>query len=95
MPIGAIESGQLQGLLLTENNVPKIDAQNQFVEFLNKANETMLEAEQMQTDFSSGKNNNIHETIIAAEKASISFKLVGAVRNRMLAAYTEVMNMRL
>lgn len=95
MPIGPVETSSLQGVLLTETALKKPDLGDHFNEFLNKANSVMKDAETMSEDFAAGKHNNIHETLIATERAAITFKLVGAVRNRMLMAYQEVMNMRM
>ncbi|MBN2719285.1 MAG: flagellar hook-basal body complex protein FliE [Deltaproteobacteria bacterium] len=95
MPVGPIETSSLQGVLLTENNIKKPDLGDHFSDFLSKANNIMKESEQIGADFAAGKHNNIHDTMIAAERATITFKLVGAVRNRMLMAYQEVMNMRM
>ena len=41
-----------------------------------------------------GGTKNIHETMIAIEKAEISFKLMLQVRNKILEAYQEVMRMQ-
>ncbi|MBW1783279.1 MAG: flagellar hook-basal body complex protein FliE [Deltaproteobacteria bacterium] len=43
------------------------------------------------SDLASGKNTDIHKTMIAIEKASISFKLMMQVRNKVIAAYQEIM----
>ncbi len=41
-----------------------------------------------------GKAENIHETMIALEKAEISFKMMMEVRNKIVKAYEEVMRMQ-
>ncbi len=41
-----------------------------------------------------GKTENIHETMIALEKAEISFKMMMEVRNKIVKAYEEVMRMQ-
>jgi flagellar hook-basal body complex protein FliE len=43
------------------------------------------------SDFASGRETDIHKTMIAMEKASISFKLMMQVRNKVIAAYQEIM----
>lgn len=43
------------------------------------------------SDFASGRDTDIHKTMIAMEKASISFKLMMQVRNKVIAAYQEIM----
>lgn len=95
MPVGPIESSSIRGVLLTDNTLKKPDIGEQFGEFLSKANNLMREADKMGEEFAAGKHNNIHETMLATEEATITFKLVGAVRNRMLTAYNEIMNMRM
>lgn len=95
MPVGPIESSSIQGVALTESSIQKPEIGDQFSEFLSRANKIMQDSEHMSEDFAAGKHNNIHETMIAAERASITFKLVGAMRNRILNAYNDVMHMRM
>jgi flagellar hook-basal body complex protein FliE len=47
----------------------------------------------MTEDFAIGKNNNIHEVMIAAEKAGLSLKFLMQIRNKLLDAYQEIMRM--
>ncbi|MFO7985568.1 MAG: flagellar hook-basal body complex protein FliE [Desulfatiglandaceae bacterium] len=42
------------------------------------------------TDLASGNNTDIHKTMIAMEKASVSFKLMMEVRNKVISAYQEI-----
>jgi flagellar hook-basal body complex protein FliE len=41
-----------------------------------------------------GKNKNIHETMLAIERADTSLKLMMQVRNKVLDAYREIMRMQ-
>lgn len=41
-----------------------------------------------------GKSRNLHETMIALEKADISFRLMMEVRNKIIDAYHEIMRMQ-
>lgn len=50
-----------------------------------------LEAEQAVKDFTLGKTSGIHETMIALEKADISFQLLMQVRNKLISAYETIM----
>lgn len=45
-------------------------------------------------DLAAGRNVSIHKTMIAMEKASISFKLMMQVRNKVVSAYQEIMRMQ-
>ncbi len=43
----------------------------------------------------SGQNVSLHQTVIAAEEASISFQLMVEVRNKLLESYQELMRMQI
>jgi len=47
-----------------------------------------------QEELSTGRNGNIHETLIAVSKAEISFRMLTEVRNKVISAYQEVMRMQ-
>lgn len=47
-----------------------------------------------QQELATGKNGNIHETLIAMSKADVSFRMVMQVRNKIINAYQEVMRMQ-
>lgn len=47
-----------------------------------------------QEELSTGRNGNIHETLIAMNKADISFRMLTEVRNKLVNAYQEVMRMQ-
>ena len=97
MPINAIDQGNIIGPITVGKNAgtSKTGFADHLTEFLKKANFEMARSEQMSADFAAGKNNNIHETILAAERAVITFKMVGAIRNRLLEAYQETMRMNI
>ena len=60
-------------------------------ESLNKVNDLQKEADKAIEDFAIGKTRNIHETMIAVNKADIAFRLTMQVRNKIVEAYQEVM----
>lgn len=43
----------------------------------------------------SGQHSNIHETMIAMEESSISFRMLAKVQNKVVDAYREVMRLQL
>ena len=51
------------------------------------------EADQMRTDIELGLSSDLVGTMVASEKASISFQAVVQVRNRVVSAYESVFNM--
>jgi flagellar hook-basal body complex protein FliE len=59
-----------------------------------KVNEMSIEANQEIQKLATGQTRNVPEVMIAAEKASIAFKLMTQVRNKIIDAYQEVMKMQ-
>lgn len=66
-----------------------------FSNSLNAVNNAKLEANRMQEDIAIGGSTNIHEAMIAAEKASLSMQMAIQVRNRLVSAYTDITSMAL
>ncbi len=60
---------------------------------LKEVNDLQIKKEELIKEFAAGKNQNIHELMIAIQKASIAVKLTTAVRNKVLEAYKQMMNM--
>jgi len=61
---------------------------------LEKVNDLQKEADQAITEFVSGETGNIHETMIAVNKADLAFRLTMQVRNKIVEAYNEVLRMQ-
>ena len=62
---------------------------------LQAVNESGMEADGMASGLASGQHSNIHETMIAMEKAGISFRLLTKVQGKVIEAYKEVMRLQL
>ena len=60
---------------------------------LNQVNRLQVEADSSINDFATGKQTDIHRTMIAMEKASISFELLMQIRNKVISAYDRIMRM--
>ena len=61
---------------------------------IDTVNETSLNAGKMATAFEKGDSNiSMAELMINMEKASVSFQAMTQVRNKILSAYQEIMNM--
>ena len=45
-------------------------------------------------ELATGKSQNIHETMIAAEKADLALRLMVQVRNKVIDAYQEILKMQ-
>lgn len=61
---------------------------------LSATNNQLLASDGMLGDLALGRAENLHQVMIAMEKAKLSFQLVTQVRNHLLDAYQEVMRMQ-
>ena len=68
-----------------------------FGEILGKAvdevNKLQAQADHAAEGLITGRDTNIHGTLVALEKADVSFKLMMKVRDKIVDAYREVMKM--
>jgi flagellar hook-basal body complex protein FliE len=80
-------------------NGPKVEntSDGSFGKMISQAiddvNDKMVDASKAAEELTMGKNKDIHGTMIAMEKASISFQLLTQVRNKIIDAYKEVQRM--
>jgi flagellar hook-basal body complex protein FliE len=62
---------------------------------IDQVNQTQQQAEGMAANFAAGDGNaNLHEVMISLQKANISFQEMVQVRNKLVSAYHDVMNMQ-
>ena len=61
---------------------------------LEEVNQLHLEADKAVENLAAGKQKNIHETMIALEKADVAFQLLMQVRNKIISAYDTIMRMQ-
>jgi len=59
-----------------------------------QVNEHQQQADTAIKEMVAGRNKNIHETMLAIERADSSLKLMMQVRNKVLDAYREIMRMQ-
>lgn len=63
---------------------------------LGEVNKVQQQAQDMGNQFASGNDNiSISDVMIATQKANISLQATVQVRNKMVAAYTDIMNMQI
>jgi len=76
---------------------PEESSEKPFSEFVKQSladvNRQMLSADQAVDDLATGRNPDIHGTMIAMQKAEISFELVMQIRNKLVSAYDEIRRM--
>jgi flagellar hook-basal body complex protein FliE len=80
------------------NNTLIEDTYTDFVSFLKNAisdvNRYQLESTKLDELFASGATDNIHEVMIAAEKAEIALQFTLEIKNKIMDAYREIMRLQ-
>jgi flagellar hook-basal body complex protein FliE len=61
---------------------------------IDQVNQVQMEADQAIKELAAGNEKDIHQTMIALEKAEVSFQLMMQVRNKIVSAYEEIMRMQ-
>jgi flagellar hook-basal body complex protein FliE len=98
MPIkpAALASRQIISARPTERSIPS--EQESFGQWLNKSienvNKMQQEGDSAAMKLLTGESADIHGTMIAMQKASISMNLMMEVRNKIINAYEEIKRMQ-
>jgi len=73
---------------------PTTDFRQMLKTTLNAVNEAQQTSRDMKAGFESGRGDaSLAEVMIAAQKADLSFRAVTEVRNKLVQAYQDIMNM--
>jgi flagellar hook-basal body complex protein FliE len=64
-------------------------------EAIAKTNEIQLQANQAVDKLMTGETQNVHQTMVALERADASFQLMMQVRNKIVTAYEEIQRMQI
>jgi len=74
------------------------EAQKSFSSFLKesieKVNESQIESDQLTEKLALGQDVDLHQVMIASQKASVTMQLTLEVRNKAIEAYQEMMRMQ-
>lgn len=62
-------------------------------EMIDKVNSAQQSSDKAIQQLSTGETKSLHETMIAMEKANVSFQFLTQVRNKAVEAYQEIMRM--
>jgi flagellar hook-basal body complex protein FliE len=89
--------GKIQGNMPSNNEKNSKD-DSSFNDILTKSlkevNSAQIKSINALNSLVAGKTENIHETMIQMQKASISFQMMMKVRNKLVDAYNEIIKMR-
>ncbi|MYL62452.1 flagellar hook-basal body complex protein FliE [Bacillus hwajinpoensis] len=62
---------------------------------INQVNDNQVASEQMTNKLVTGEVQDVHEVMLAAQKASLSLNLTVEVRNKVIESYQEIMRMQM
>ena len=63
--------------------------------YLQNVDNTVKQAEVLSTKLATGEIDNVHDVMIASEKAKLALELTVTIRDKAVEAYQEVMRMQL
>lgn len=61
---------------------------------INRVNTLQVLADEKIKELAAGRQTDIHQTMIAVEKAAVSFELLMQIRNKLISAYDQIMRMQ-
>ena len=73
----------------------KVDFANAIKSYVSKVDDLQQTSNMSITDLLSGKNEDVNSVVSQVAKADMSFKLLVGVRNKLIEAYKQTMNMPL
>lgn len=92
----------LQTPFIQNQSIPKLNAENKveglgqmFKQTLEEVQAAQNQSDKLTSELVTGEVQDIHEVMIASQKASLSLQLTVQVRNKVVEAYQEVMRMQL
>lgn len=83
------------GLFEKNKTSNSTDFMSVLADAINQTNEYQLVSNQFAERLVAGEVENLHDVIIAGQKADISVRLLTAVRGKILDAYQEIMRMQI
>jgi flagellar hook-basal body complex protein FliE len=90
--LGGSNSGAAQVTNASQGSVPFLDVLKRS---LDQVNATQVQAQATAQQFQTGQNGvSLEDAMVSMQKANISFQAAVQVRNKLVAAYTDVMNMQ-
>lgn len=97
-----IDKVNLQPQKITDTIQPKnmsaAEVSDQFGKFLNDAmadlNAQQITVDNLNNGFVKGEISDVHQLMIASQKASLGLELTVQVRNKVIEAYQEIMRMQ-
>lgn len=88
------EIPQKTNSLMNNTSTSKLSFADSLKQAINQVNQSQIESDKMTEALATGKNVELHNVMITAQKASVSMTLAVEVRNKAIEAYQEMMRMQ-
>jgi flagellar hook-basal body complex protein FliE len=85
---------QKSNLFINDSNTSKPSFADALKKSIEQINQSQVESDQMTEALATGKNVELHDVMITAQKASVTMSLAVEVRNKAIEAYQEMMRMQ-
>jgi len=93
-----LQPAKLQTGINSVKSLSPAEVSEQFSAFLNNAindlNNQQAAVNSLNTKFIKGETSDVHQLMIASEKASLGLELTVQVRNKVIEAYQEIMRIQ-
>ena len=88
------DAAQTSGTKSTTDSSAFDGIYNAAVNMISNTNTYLQDAQAAEVAFATGEMTNTHELAIIEQKANLSLQYTVAIKNQMLSAYREIMNMQ-
>lgn len=80
--------------IIVKDNTTMLESFSDYLKnAIDQTNKLQVMSQKMTNDFVAGKTDNLHEVMIAGEKADVAMQFTMQVRTKILDAYNEIMRM--
>lgn len=95
-PLGIVSrvNAQQSGIARPAQASSGVDFKQELIEEMRKVNELQQDASKATNDLLTGQRDDIEGVMIATQKADSAFRMLLALRNKVVDAYDEVRNIR-
>lgn len=95
LKVAAARAQGVDNPIQAEKSAPKVDFADALKSSLDQVNQLQQQSQQLGQSFAMGDDKvSLSDVMISMQKANISFQETVQVRNKLVAAYHEIMNMQ-
>jgi flagellar hook-basal body complex protein FliE len=91
--ISPLTTGRIDSFNTTQPTSALDKAAKSFGDVLSGLNESQMESDSLVQKLASGQDVDLHQVMIATEENDVNFRVVMAIRDKLVDAYREIMRM--